>query len=135
MKNKYLSILLITLILSFNLFAHNDNGMNSENNFWKNYYHFTVFKFCINFLNINAIRDFEFSLPELRVFRKQYAGKVAACVGEYHVPFIQDVFDGKEIQPPKWDTHIDTKREDKFTPQDPDFLKRIYANLKEALKE
>ncbi len=83
---------------------------------------------------VGDIRDFEFSLPELRTFRRQYAGKVAVCVGDYHVPFVQDVFDGKEIQPPNWETHIDTKMEDKFTPQDADFLKRTYVNIEEALK-
>lgn len=81
------------------------------------------------------IKEFELWQSELKEFKGQYNGRVAACVGDYHVPFVQDVFDNKKIQAPNWENHIDTRREDKLTPQDADFLKRVYANLEKALKE
>jgi len=82
---------------------------------------------------VGDVREFELWQPELREFKEKYTGKVATCVGDYHVPFVQTVFEGREIQTPNWKTHLDTRREDKLTPQDADFLKRTYANIEEAL--
>jgi hypothetical protein len=84
---------------------------------------------------VGDIREFELWQPELRVFRAQHKkGKIAVCVGDYHVPFVRRVLDGIEIEVPDWQTHIDTRREDKLTPQDSTFLRTIYKNLEEALK-
>ena len=85
---------------------------------------------------VGDIREFELWVPELRLFRKLWSGKrIAACAGDYHTPFIQTVFDGGEVQPPNWEIHIDTKRPDKITPQDPEFLKRVYLDIRKALSE
>lgn len=83
---------------------------------------------------VGDIREFELWQPELKSFRDSNKGKVAVCVGEYHVPFVQDVFDGRPISKPDWKNHVYTKREDKHTPQSPELLERIYINLTEALK-
>jgi len=83
---------------------------------------------------VGDVREFELWQPELREFRGNSSGKVVACIGDYHVPFVQDVFDGQGIQSPNWKTHIDSRREDKLTPQDASFLKRAYANLEQALR-
>lgn len=84
---------------------------------------------------VGDVREFELWQPELKEFRGQYDGKVATCVGDYHVPFVQDVFDGKKIQAPNLETHIDSRREDRLTPQDANYLKKIYVNLEEALRQ
>lgn len=83
---------------------------------------------------VGDVREFELWQPELKEFRRQYPDKVAVCVGNYHVPFVQAVFDGQEIQAPNWETHIDLRRGDRHTPQDADFLKRTYVNLEAALR-
>ena len=84
---------------------------------------------------VGDIREFELWRPELKGFREKYEGKVAACVGNYHVPFVQSVFDGMEVQAPNWENHIDTRREDKLTPQDSDSLRKIYADIEKALRK
>lgn len=84
---------------------------------------------------VGDVREFELWQPELREFRVNHSGKVAICVGDYHVPFVKDVFDGKDLQAPNWKTHIETRREDKLTPQNTDFLKRTYDNLEEVLRQ
>ena len=83
---------------------------------------------------VGDVREFELWQPELIVFRGTYQGNVAVCVGGYHVPFVQAVFDGHEIQAPNWETHIDSRREDRLSPQDAGFLRNVYANLEEALR-
>lgn len=79
------------------------------------------------------IKEYEFWLPALKAFREKFKGKVGACVGDYHVHFVQSVFEGKEQKPPHWESHIDIRREDLHTPQDAAFLKRVYAHISEAL--
>lgn len=83
---------------------------------------------------VGDIREFELWNPELTAFRKNHAGKIAVCCGAYHLPFIQSVLDGEEQLAPNWTTHIDTRREDPLTPQDPEFLKKIYEHITIALK-
>lgn len=80
------------------------------------------------------VREFELWTPELTEFRKRYPGKIAVCCGDYHVPFAQSVFDGREQKQPDWKAHIDNRREDRTTPQDADFLKKVYENIGKALK-
>ena len=41
---------------------------------------------------VGDVREFELWQPELREFRDEYPGKIAACVGDYHVPFVKSVF-------------------------------------------
>ena len=82
---------------------------------------------------VGDVREFELWQPELREFKRAYKGKVAVCVGYYHIPFVRDVFDGREVKAPNWASHIDTRREDKLAPQDADFLRNVYANLEKAL--
>ena len=84
---------------------------------------------------VGDVREFEFWQLELRNFREMYNGRVATCVGDYHIPFVKDVFDGKKMDAPNWTNHIDARREDKITPQDAGFLKKIYSNLEKALRE
>src|SRR3989338_7674021 len=85
---------------------------------------------------IGDIREFELWQPELKDFIARYkkAGKVAACVGDYHVPFVQSIFEDIEVQAPNFETHIDTRREDRLTPQDGEFLRKIYVHINAALK-
>ena len=83
---------------------------------------------------VGDVREFELWQQELRKFREKYKGNVATCVGDYHVSFVKDVFDGKKVEAPNWTNHIDTRREDKLTPQDASFLRNVYANLEKALR-
>ncbi len=85
---------------------------------------------------VGSVREFELWKTELEAFQEEgKSGKIAVCVGDYHAPFVQAVFDKQNIQAPNWDTHIDSRRKDEHTPQDANFLKRIYSNLEEALRE
>jgi hypothetical protein len=84
---------------------------------------------------VGDVREFELWQPELKEFRTQHKkGKIAVCVGDYHVPFVQSVFEGNNIQPPNWKNHFDTRREDRLTPQRTEYLKGIYKNILEALE-
>ena len=82
---------------------------------------------------VGDIREFELWKPELQSFRNKYPDKIAVCVGNYHVPFVNSVLEGKEMSAPDWKTHIDMRREDKHTPQDACSLKKIYENIDKAL--
>jgi|SRR3989344_1161384 len=85
---------------------------------------------------VGDIREFELWQSELREFRAQYKKvKISVCVGDYHVPFVQDVFDGRKIKVPNWESHLDTRREDKLTPQSTEYLEGIYKNILEALEK
>ena len=80
------------------------------------------------------VREYEFWKPDLIKFRSQFNGKIAVCTGDYHTTFIQTILDGKEVQKPDWYNHIDKRREDVHTPQNPIKLKQIYQNLEMALE-
>lgn len=82
---------------------------------------------------LGDIREYEFWMPDLKKFRKDYQGKIAVCCGDYHTFFIKKILDGKKPQKPDWVNHIDKRREDPSTPQDAEKLKSIYRNLEEAL--
>lgn len=84
---------------------------------------------------VGDVREFELWQPELRDFRTQHKkGKVAVCVGDYHVPFVQSVFENDNIQTPNWKNHLNTRREDRLTPQSTEYLNGIYKNILEALE-
>ncbi len=83
---------------------------------------------------VGDIREFELWKPELQNFRGTHEGKIAVCVGDYHVDFVDGVLDGREQKQPEWNTHIDNRREDRITPQDPEFLKNIYNHIEKALE-
>ena len=80
------------------------------------------------------VREHAFWMPDLKQFRVEYSGKIAVCSGCYHVPFVREILDGRGYNQPKWEDHIDNRREDSSTPQDPDFLKEIYKHLYEVLE-
>ncbi|OIO61506.1 hypothetical protein COY26_04745 [Candidatus Woesearchaeota archaeon CG_4_10_14_0_2_um_filter_33_10] len=82
---------------------------------------------------LGDIREYEFWMPDLKKFRKDYQGKIAVCSGDYHTFFVKKILDGKEPQKPDWVNHIDKRRENLNTPQDAEKLKSIYRNLEEAL--
>lgn len=84
---------------------------------------------------VGDVREFELWQPELRAFRTQHKkGKVAVCVGDYHVPFVQLIFEGDKIQAPNWNNHLNARREDRLTPQSTEFLQGVYDNLEKALE-
>ena len=84
---------------------------------------------------VGDVREFELWQPELKEFRAQHKkSKVAVCVGDYHVPFVQSVFEGDKVQAPNWNNHLNTRREDRLTPQTTEFLQRVYDNLGKALE-
>lgn len=78
------------------------------------------------------VREYELWLPDLQEFRSQYAGRIAICCGNYHVPFIRMVLEGVEPLKPDWKTHIETRREDTDSVQDADKLKAIYEHIEAA---
>ena len=80
------------------------------------------------------VREFEYWKPDLVRFRKQYSGRIAVCCGDYHIPFVQSVLQGKEQISPDWKTHIDNRREDMYTPQSAEFVKKVYLHLEKALR-
>ena len=85
---------------------------------------------------VGDVIEYELWRPKLFEFEDEHIDKkVAACVGDYHVPFVQAIFDGEPTNIPDWDTHVYTRREDRHTPQDNQFLERIYSNLEKALRE
>jgi len=84
---------------------------------------------------LGDIREFEFWQPELRKFREQYSGKIGVCVGGYHIQFVQDMMEGKEVEAPDWETHFGKQRENERTPIDPERLDRIYADIEKALND
>ncbi|TKJ17589.1 hypothetical protein CEE44_03585 [Candidatus Woesearchaeota archaeon B3_Woes] len=82
---------------------------------------------------LGDVREFELWGPDIRHFRNKHDGKIVVCVGDYHVPFVKSVLDEREVSAPNWRTHLETKREDKLTPQDIGFLQEIYSHIEKAL--
>lgn len=81
---------------------------------------------------MGSIREYDYWRPDLRRFREHYTGKVAVCCGTYHIPFMQSVLEGQEIEKPDWPNHID-KNNDPFVVQRRDLLKGVYGNIEAAL--
>ena len=103
----------------------NKRGLNSQD---LNHFSYDLEKF------VGDVREFELWGPELRKFRQYYDGKVVVCVGDYHVPFVKDVLEDKEVKSPNWERHIDERRKDDLTPQDSEFLRGVYSEINNALK-
>lgn len=90
-------------------------------------------KFAYDFeMFMGNVRGFDYWRPDLRRFRTDYTGKIAVCVGVYHVPFVQSVLEGREIEKPDWPNHI-SKNYDPYVVERRDLLKEIYRNIEAAL--
>lgn len=81
---------------------------------------------------MGSVREYDYWRSDLRRFREDYSGRIAVCCGAYHIPFVQSVLEGQEIEKPDWPNHID-KNNDPFVVERRDSLKGIYQNIESAL--
>lgn len=83
---------------------------------------------------MGIVREFEYWKPDLTRFRADHRGKIAVCAGMFHVPFVQSVLEGKEIERPDWPNHMD-KSTNPLIVERGTSLRETYRNIEIALDE
>jgi|GEM_PF-3313970 hypothetical protein len=80
------------------------------------------------------VREFEYWRPDLRRFRTDHLGRIGVCCGLAHLSSVQLIIEGKDLEKPDWENHID-KSNDPVVMDYRNELKMIYRNLEVALNE